>query len=83
MQTIAPNTLDTFGRKFPGNPAAAENENYVLCNNDAPADWTRVTGQAVAKLVELRDGDRIQLGNVVLRFQMRAAQVRAKGRGGR
>ena len=25
---------------------------------------------------ELRDGDRIQLGNVLLRFQLRAAQAR-------
>ena len=54
---------------------------YLLLNNGAPADWTRVNELPVAQVVELHDGDRIQLGNVLLRFQMRVAQARhAPGR---
>jgi hypothetical protein len=55
-------------------------ERYVLLNNGAPAEWTRVNETPVAQVVELHDGDRIQLGNVVLRFQARAAQVRQRRR---
>src|SRR5439155_1729355 len=50
-----------------------EGSRYVLVNNGAPPEQTLVNGQAVRDRVELRDGDRIQLGNVVLRFQARAA----------
>jgi hypothetical protein len=50
-----------------------EGSRYLLVNNGAPPEQTLVNGQAVADRVELRDGDRIQLGNVVLRFQARAA----------
>jgi pSer/pThr/pTyr-binding forkhead associated (FHA) protein len=53
-----------------------EASRYVLVNNGAPAEQTLVNGQAVRDRCELRDGDRIQLGNVVLRFQARAAQKR-------
>ena len=49
---------------------------YLLRNNKAPADFTRVNDAPVAGDCELRDGDRIQLGNVLLRFQLRAAQAR-------
>jgi MFS family permease len=49
---------------------------FVLVNNQAPAQHTLVNGEPVAQSCELQDGDRIQLGNVVLRFMMRAA---AKG----
>jgi hypothetical protein len=56
---------------------------YVLMNNGAPPDWTRVNDAPVASSIALQDGDRVQLGNVILRFQMRAAQNRARrGRGG-
>jgi len=55
-----------------------EGDHYVLVNNGAPAEQTLVNGQAVHDKHELRDGDRIQLGNVVLRFQARAAQARKK-----
>jgi hypothetical protein len=55
---------------------------YVLLNNNAPPDWTRVNDMPVPQAIELRDGDRIQLGNVVLRFQMRAARVRERPRSG-
>jgi hypothetical protein len=48
-------------------------ERYVLVNNKAPADQTRVNDAPVGHSCELADGDRIQLGNVVLRFQLRAA----------
>jgi hypothetical protein len=49
---------------------------YVLRNNHAPADFTRVNDQPVPDRRDLHDGDRIQLGNVVLRFQARAARAR-------
>jgi pSer/pThr/pTyr-binding forkhead associated (FHA) protein len=53
---------------------------YLLFNNNAPPDWTRVNDEPVPQAIELRDGDRIQLGNVILRFQMRAARVRERPR---
>jgi MFS family permease len=49
---------------------------YILLNNDAPPDQTRVNDMPVAQLRDLKDGDRIQLGNIVLRFQLRAAKSR-------
>jgi hypothetical protein len=53
-----------------------EGVHYWLRNNSAPAEFTRVNESPVAGMCELHDGDRIQLGNVVLRFQLRAAQNR-------
>jgi hypothetical protein len=53
---------------------------YVLLNTGAPPGYTLVNDAPVAQSCELHDGDRIQLGNVVLRFQLRAAQQRARGR---
>lgn len=50
-----------------------EGNRYVLWNTNAPPEWTRVNDQPVAQSQELADGDRIQLGNVVLLFQLRAA----------
>jgi hypothetical protein len=55
-------------------------ERYVLLNHGAPPEWTRVNDAPVPQAVELREGDRVQLGNVVLRFQMRLAQVRPRSR---
>jgi Inner membrane component of T3SS, cytoplasmic domain len=49
---------------------------FILENKGAPPEFTRVNDQPVAGKRELEDGDRIQLGNVVLRFQMRAAATR-------
>ncbi len=46
---------------------------YVLINNNAPPENTLVNDQPVRTNKELQDGDRIQLGNVVLRFHSRAA----------
>src|SRR5262249_58211479 len=51
---------------------------FLLVNTNAPADYTRVNGVAVANYHELHDGDRIELGQVVLRFQMRTAQNRKR-----
>jgi hypothetical protein len=57
-----------------------DGERYVLVNNGAPASETRVNDASVAAIQPLNDGDRIQLGNVVLRFQLRAAKERTKSR---
>ncbi len=51
---------------------------YVLYNNSAPPENTLVNQNRVAQARELFDGDRIQLGNVILRFQMRAAVNRKR-----
>lgn len=59
-----------------------EGQRYLLLNNDAPSEWTRVNDRPVLQCCDLQDGDRIQLGNVILRFQLRAAaERRRKGRG--
>ena len=47
---------------------------HILLNNDAPAEQTRVNDEPVPHYRDLRDGDRIQLGNILLRFQMREAR---------
>jgi hypothetical protein len=51
---------------------------FVLVNNNAPADQTLVNEQPVRGDCELRDGDRIQLGNIILKFQARAAVNRQR-----
>lgn len=53
-----------------------EHGRFLLVNTNAPAATTLVNDVPVADLVELHDGDRIQLGNVVLKFLMRAAKER-------
>jgi hypothetical protein len=53
-------------------------ERYVLFNNGAPADQTLVNERAVADTCELFEGDKIQLGNVLMRFHMRVATNRPK-----
>lgn len=55
-----------------------EGDRFLLVNNEAPAEMTRVNGSPLPAQCELHDGDRIQLGNVLLRFQARAARVRVK-----
>jgi hypothetical protein len=57
-----------------------EGNRYLLRNNAAPAEFTRVNDCPVENWQELRDGDRIQLGNVLLRFQKRAASSRGRRR---
>jgi hypothetical protein len=57
-----------------------EGAKYILVNNGAPADDTRLNEAPIASRRDLADGDRIQLGNVILRFQARAA-VERKPRG--
>ncbi len=54
-----------------------ERGRYVLVNSGAPPEQTQVNGQAVRDRHELDDGDRIQLGNVVLRFHLRAVRAQA------
>ena len=56
------------------------NGKYVLVNNGAPPEQTLVNEVPIADQIELKDGDRIQLGNVVLKFQLRAAVNRVRGR---
>jgi hypothetical protein len=52
-------------------------DRYVLVNAGAPTEQTRVNDEPVPQKRELHDGDRIQLGNVVLRFHRRAARAQA------
>jgi hypothetical protein len=49
---------------------------FVFQNTNAPPENTRVNDEPVIREHRLRDGDRIQLGGVVLRFQMRDAGPR-------
>ncbi len=58
--------------------ARDDEDRYVLRNQGAPPEWTRVNDVPVAQACELVDGDRVQLGNVVLRFQRREAQERER-----
>ncbi|MBI3412103.1 MAG: FHA domain-containing protein, partial [Planctomycetes bacterium] len=53
-------------------------ERYVFVNNSSPPDLTLVNEAAVTQPIDLKDGDRIQLGNVLLRFQLRAANERRR-----
>lgn len=53
-------------------------QRFVLINHHAPPEWTKVNDVAVGYTRELEDGDRIQLGNVILRLQMRAARNRPR-----
>jgi type III secretion system (T3SS) inner membrane Yop/YscD-like protein len=52
------------------------NDRFVFVNNGAPPEFTRVNDEPIANTRDLQDGDRIQLGNVVLRFHRRAARER-------
>ena len=51
---------------------------FLLINNQAPPQHTLVNGRPVAQSCELADGDRIQLGGIVLRFMLRAAVNRRR-----
>jgi hypothetical protein len=53
-----------------------EGRRFVLQGQDGPPDQTRVNDEPVTRLRDLRDGDRIQLGSILLRFQARAAKTR-------
>lgn len=55
---------------------------FILINNNAPADFTRVNDEPVMQRRDLHDGDRIQLGKTALRFQMKAAVGGKPGRRG-
>lgn len=54
------------------------NGKYVLVNNGAPAEQTLVNEIPVRDQCPLNDGDRIQLGNVILKFQLREAILRPR-----
>jgi hypothetical protein len=60
-----------------------QSNRFFLVNNGAPPEQTLVNDLPVGQARELQDGDRIQLGNVLLRFQMRAAVNRARRGGAR
>jgi len=55
-----------------------EGGRYLLQNNGAPPEWTRVNDAPVYQDAELHDGARVQLGDIVLRFQMRVTRVRQR-----
>src|SRR5260370_22074355 len=50
-----------------------EGNRFLLLNNDATPETTRVNGAPVRHVCDLHDGDRIELGSIILRFQARAA----------
>jgi hypothetical protein len=60
-----------------------EGNRFILQGRDGSPEQTRVNDEPVARLRDLRDGDRIQLGNVLLRFQARAAKARERAQAGR
>jgi hypothetical protein len=45
---------------------------FILLNHQSPPEQTRINDRPVPSQGDLRDGDRIQLGNIVLRFQTRS-----------
>jgi Inner membrane component of T3SS, cytoplasmic domain len=51
---------------------------FLLLHQEGPPESTRINGEPVAGYQLLQDGDRIQLGNIVLRFQRRAAAEKVK-----
>ena len=51
---------------------------HQVVDPEAPAEFTRVNDEPVPDQRELHDGDRIQLGSVILRFQLRAAVNRGR-----
>jgi Inner membrane component of T3SS, cytoplasmic domain len=53
---------------------------FVFCNRKSPPETTRVNDEPIPQSRELQDGDRIQLGNIVLRFHTRTAKSKEKQR---
>ena len=47
---------------------------FVLVNNESPPELTKVNDKPVPHVRDLKDGDRIQLGSIVLSFHTRAAR---------
>src|SRR5262249_31378321 len=54
-----------------------DGDKFVLHNRATP-EQTKVNGPAVADSCSLEDGDRIQVGEVILRFQRKAAKQKSK-----
>jgi len=57
-----------------------EGKRFVFRNKQSPPDLTRVNDEPVLDSRDLQDGDRIQVGGILLRFQMRAAKTKEKAR---
>ena len=57
-------------------------DRFYLQNNNAPPEYTLVNDEKIRQEVELKEGDKIQLGNILLRFHARAAVNRRKFVGG-
>ena len=55
---------------------------FFLYNNNAPPEFTLVNDEKVRQSIELKEGDKIQLGNIVLRFHARAAVNERPVKGG-
>ena len=55
-----------------------DGKRFVFQNHRSPPETTRVNDRPISADCDLNDGDRIQLGGIVLRFQMRAAKDRSK-----
>jgi hypothetical protein len=55
-------------------------KSFVLSTREAEPARTLVNDKPVAQPRNLEDGDRIQLGGIILRFQMRAAKNREKAK---
>jgi hypothetical protein len=53
-------------------------DRFVLVNNHAPPEYTRVNDDPVPHRRDLQDGDRIQLGNVILRFHLRTPRLASR-----
>jgi hypothetical protein len=53
---------------------------FIFVNNGSPPQNTLVNEAPIYRSIELHDGDRIQLGNVLLKFQARVAVNRARRR---
>jgi hypothetical protein len=57
-----------------------EGKRFVFRNRQSPPDLTRVNDEPVLDSRDLQDGDRIQVGGILLRFQMRAAKTKERMR---
>jgi hypothetical protein len=55
-----------------------QGNHFVLVGREGPAERTRVNDEPLSGRRLLQDGDRIQLGGIVLRFQRRAAGEKMK-----
>jgi hypothetical protein len=59
-----------------------DGKRFIFRNRESPPNWTRVNDEPVAESRDLSDGDRIQLGDILLRFQIRAARKKESSANG-